>query len=320
MHSGISADYAPITLVVCSRQRPHQLQRWVAHVIALLGATNIPVLVIEQSSVATTLTHHPRLQHIHAPGRGLSRARNHALQVATTPFVAFCDDDCFITAPWLDHLIAQVHAHPGIAVMTGSTWPHGSCYTLHAHHTHAGYTTWASRDDGRCCTALHVTPDAVDTCVPVPILERLGQGNHMLVDRHIAIAHGGFHPWLGAGAWLRAGEDVEFMLRLLRAGQRCVYAPQLRITHDAWQTPAALARAEHGYTTGMLAVHLWYALAGEGIAHHYLRYRIQRPPHLPSYAPPRPRSWRWMGARAMAWVYGIVGGVALAIAARWRSP
>lgn len=320
MHSGISAANATITLVVCSRQRPIQLQRWVTQVIALIGTTHVPVLIIEQSPVATTLPTHPLIQHIHRPGRGLSRARNHALALATTPFVAFCDDDCVVNAQWLMRLIYNIQRTPTVAVVTGSTWPHGTCYTLHAHHTHAGYTTWASRDDGMCCTALHVAPEVTDTCVPVPILEHLGQGNNMLVARHIAIAHGGFHPWLGAGAWLDAGEDVEFMLRLLRAGQRCIYDPLVRITHDAWQTPVALARAEHGYTTGMLAVHLWYALVGDHVARHYLRHRIGSLPlphaTAPSH-PARPDGWVW--ARAWAWGIGLVGGLLLALYAWWRA-
>jgi hypothetical protein len=125
---------------------------------------------------------------------------------------------------------------------------------------------------------------------------------------------------LGAGAWLRAGEDVEFMLRLLCAHHPCMYIPALRLAHDAWQTPDALATAEHGYTVGMLAVHMWYALRGVAVARAYLHFRwhqLVSARHAPTTGA-APRSWRWTWGRATAWGWGIIGGLALAIRATWR--
>lgn len=320
MQSGTSVTNPSVTIAVCTRNRPHQLQRWVTHMCALVDQYATPVLVVEQSAHATPLPSHPHLTYIHAPGRGLSHARNRVLHVAKTTFVAFCDDDCVPSPTWVAALHAELATHPDVAVFTGSTWPYAQRYTLHAYHTHAGYTTWATRADGMCCTALHVSATGADVTRPVAILEQLGQGNHLVVSRHIAIQHGGFHPWLGAGAWLRAGEDVEFILRLLVRQQRCRYQPAMRLYHDAWQSASALAHAEHGYTTGMIAVHLWYAISGESSARAYLRFRWQQlwhattsTPQYATHATPRTTSWWWQ--RAVAWGLGIIGGIALALRA-----
>ena len=320
MQSGTSVTNPHVTIAVCSRNRPHQLQRWVAQMTALVDQHPTPLLIIEQSAQATPLPPHPLLTHIHAPGRGLSRARNRVLQAATSAFVAFCDDDCVPSASWVTALYAALAAYPDAAVITGSTWPYAHHYTLYAHHTHAGYTAWATRADGMCCTALQVSATGTDVTHPVAILEQLGQGNHMVVARQIALNHGGFHPWLGAGAWLHAGEDVEFMLRLLGRHQRCCYQPAMRLYHDAWQPAHLLAHAEHGYTTGMLAVHVWYALYGDATAQAYLRFRWQQlwhtatTPTTPAH-PPRGRRWWWQ--RAWAWGLGILGGLVLALRAAW---
>lgn len=284
---------------------------------------DVPVLIIEQSAVATPLPSYPWMTHLHVPGRGLSRARNHALCVIHTPFVAFCDDDCLPTPSWIGAMRTAIAAAPDVTVITGSTWPSGAIYMLHAHHTNTGYTTWASRDDDRCCTALHVAPHAADVRHPVPILEVLGQGNNMVVARERALALGGFHPWLGAGAWLHAGEDVEFILRALCAQQRCIYEPHMRLVHDAWHHPDQLARTEHGYTVGMLAVHGWYALRGVAMARAYMVFRFDqlwrtaRTTHATT-TPTRPRHWRWQ--RAVAWGHGLLGAVLLTIRAVWRKP
>ncbi len=319
MQSGTNVTNPSVTIAVCTRNRPHQLQRWVAHMCTLIDQHATPLLVVEQSAHATPLPPHPYLTHIHIPGHGLARARNHVLQTATTTFVAFCDDDCVPSPTWVDTLYAELAAHPDVAVVTGSTWPYGHCYTLHAHQTHAGYTTWATRADGMCCTALQVSATSEDVTQPIAILERLGQGNHLVVARRIAIQHGGFHPWLGAGAWLRAGEDVEFILRLLVRQQRCRYQPAMRLYHDAWQSATTLAHAEHGYTTGMIAVHLWYAAYGEASARAYLRFRWQQLWQATSATSQStadaPRTAHWWWQRAVAWGLGIIGGIALTLRA-----
>lgn len=303
---------ALLSIAVCSRNRPQQLQVWWRHIGTLAGSHTTPIIVINQSDVVPILANAANLTIIHRPGRGLAHARNLALSVATTPYVAFCDDDCRPEHDWLVAIATVIHQHPEVALLYGAVWPSGADYQLHHHHTHAGSTVWASRRDGLVCSALRIAPTATRYTHPVAPLECLGQGNNMIVARAAVQQWGGFQPWLGAGAWLQAGEDVEITLRLLDHGALCMYDPQIRLRHDAWQSPATLTSAEHGYSVGMWAVHVWYALKGVAVAREYLRFRLytaQKTIGASDETAKRSRSFLW--ARGWAIAKGIGGGISL---------
>ena len=305
-------DNTLLTIVVCSRNRPQQLQAWWAHICTIADSNTTSILVIDQSDEPPLLPSAPNLTIIHRPGRGLARARNLALAHATTPYVAFCDDDCRPDHDWIVAITTVIHQQPEVALLYGAVWPSGNDYQLHHHHTHAGSTVWASRADGLVCSALRVAPAAAGYTTPVAPLECLGQGNNMIVARAAVQQWGGFHPWLGAGAWLQAGEDVEFTLRLLSHGALCMYDPQVRLSHDAWQTPALLTATEHGYSVGMLAVHIWYALNGMTVAREYLRFRFhtaQKTIGASDEATKRSTAFLW--ARGLALAKGLIGGSVL---------
>jgi hypothetical protein len=303
---------ACITIAVCSRNRPQQLHAWWAHIGTIAGSDTTPILVIDQSDVAPMIPRAPNLTIMHRPGRGLARARNLALAHATTPYIAFCDDDCRPDHDWLTAITTVMHQHPEVALLYGAVWPSGADYQLHHHHTHAGSTVWASRRDGLVCSALRVAATPSHYTTPVAPLECLGQGNNLIVARAAVQQWGGFQPWLGAGAWLQAGEDVEITLRLLSHGAVCMYEPQIRLRHDAWQTPDSLTATEHGYSVGMLAVHVWYALKGVDVAREYLQFRFNTAKKtIGARDETHRRSRTFLWARGWALAKGIIGGVSL---------
>ncbi len=320
-----------LSIAVCTRNRPHRLRQWLAALAHLDGIHATPIVVIDQSTQANP-PHTPlTITYQHTTTRGLSRARNLALNVATTRYVAFCDDDCVPRHDWI-YQLQRIIAECAPAIAFGATWPSGApdSYALQYAHTHAGHTVWALRHDGHGCGALQIAPHAHYAHHELPILETFGQGNNMLIERNIARTHGGFHPWLGAGAWLQAGEDVDVALGMLRRGALVIYQPTQVVWHDAWQHPADLARHEHGYTTGMIATHLWHAWHGSTVARDYLRWRVHqlqatlfgdRTPTSSSSTlptPSAPRTWRWKFRRIWAIGMGIIGGVALIVGRRWQ--
>jgi hypothetical protein len=204
-----------------------------------------------------------------------------------------------------------------VAVWFGQAWPSGSEYTLQHYQTQAGQITWATRHDGASCHALRIDNQAFRTHQPVAVLEHLGHGNQLLVQCATLKAIGGFEPWLGAGAWLHSGEDVDMTLRMLSHGHLCAFAPTLQITHDAWIMPAEQARLMQRYSTGMIALHLFHAWQGIPIAYDYLRFRYKEAANALHDAirtdPPLPSVPRWR--HIVALLHGIVGGIGLII---WR--
>jgi len=318
-----------LSIAVCTRNRPQRLRQWLAHLARVDGIHTTPIIVVDQSEQACPPSTALTLTYQHTPTRGLARARNLALSIARTRYVAFCDDDCLPRYDWI-HQLRRIIAEWAPAMAFGATWPSGApaSYRIQYAQTHAGHTAWALRHDGHACGALQLAPRAHHARHELPILETFGQGNNMLIDRHVLCARGGFHPWLGAGAWLHAGEDVDVALGMLRRGALVIYQPTLVVWHDAWHSAAHLAHHEHGYTTGMMATHLWHAWHGSTVARDYLRWRIRQvrdtvsvrtqsdtPASLPT--PSAPRTWRWGFRRIWALGMGVVGGLVLIAWRRW---
>ena len=317
-----------LSIAVCTRNRPHRLQQWLAQIARLDGINTTPIIVIDQSEHVATPTTSLTITYQHTPTRGLARARNLALSVATTRYVAFCDDDCLPRYDWI-HQLQRIITDCAPAIAFGATWPSGDPqgYTIQHAHTYAGHTAWARRHDGHACGALQLAPQAHSARHELPILETFGQGNNMLVERAMALTHGGFHPWLGAGAWLQAGEDVDIALGMLRRGALVTYQPTQVVWHDAWQSISDLAYHEHGYTTGMIATHLWHAWHDSTVARDYLRWRMHQlwstlgartsSSSSPLPQPSASRTWRWGLRRIWALSSGVVGGLALIGWRRW---
>jgi GT2 family glycosyltransferase len=298
-----------ISIALCTRNRPQHLTTWLAHMAEVHDSAKHPILIIDQSDVALNHSWPPHITYVHTPTRGLSHARNLAVQRCTTPYILFTDDDCRPAHDWIIHAHECISRDPTVAVWFGQAWPSGTAYTIHHYHTHAGQITWASRHDGATCHALRIDDQPFRTSHPVAVLERLGHGNQLLIHCDTLRQIGGFTSWLGAGAWLHSGEDVDMTMRMLAHGHVCAFAPTLRITHDAWVIPVEHARLVQRYNTGMLALHLFHAWQGNQVAYDYLRFRTKEATNAqkkPTTGPSVPR-WRHL----VAILHGFIGGIGL---------
>ncbi|MGB8195541.1 MAG: glycosyltransferase [Acidimicrobiales bacterium] len=114
------SDELALSVVVCSHNGAKKL---VPCFEALLRQrVPVPVLVIDDGSTDGTgmlaqtfgfaVIRHDR-------NRGVSAARNTGLMNATTPLVAFCDDDCTPPDDWTEQLLAAWNAHPDVTILGG---------------------------------------------------------------------------------------------------------------------------------------------------------------------------------------------------------
>jgi glycosyltransferase involved in cell wall biosynthesis len=131
-------------------------------------------------------------------GVGASRARNLGWREARGPVVAFTDDDCVVPERWLiDHRAAL--AEDGVAV---------SCGPVTGLSRHGGSAT--EMHDPAALAARHqfgAPPWAV------------GHSANLAVRRDALAMVGGFDERMGPGARrIRAGEDADLLVRLLRLG------------------------------------------------------------------------------------------------------
>jgi len=220
-------------VAVCTRDRGPQLARTLD---ALRGGTvrDFPILVVDQSTAADPdlerrSADDPLLEVVRDPGHGLSRARNVALRLLDSEWVAFVDDDCLPEPDWAERLGEALSAHPSAALVAGDVAGSG----LDGDYVAASVMR-VDRERIRRGRFTHPGLVAFGVC--------------FAVRRSVAEELGGFDERLGPGApEFPAADDMDFNYRLLRSGAVAYQTPRLRVHHEQWRSPAELPGLYRGY-------------------------------------------------------------------------
>ena len=233
---------APLTVVVCTRERPDDLVRCLA-ALAPLAAAGHQLVVVDNApltdATAKVAARFP-VQYECEPRVGLSHARNRGLQAARHPLVACTDDDAVPDAHWVDALADAFDER--IGCVTGLVLPielrteAQHAFEVYAEHRHI-FTT-------REFSAASIRPAAAGV---------VGFGANMALRRDLALRVGGFDPRLGAGARTCSGEENDMFARLLDAGASIAYTPNALVWHRHRETEAELRRCIFGYGVGLYA-------------------------------------------------------------------
>ena len=234
---GVNAS-DPVTVVVCSRDRPERLADCLAAVnvcLRQLPDGRRDELVVVDSASADGRTAEvaaaagARVVRVEQPG--LSRARNAGLAAAATEAVAFTDDDCRPRPGWVEAIATAFASDDRIAFVTGRV----------------------EADGGGAPTVLldAAEPRVLDVATP---LDEMGHGANMSVRVAAVREVGGYDDLLGAGAWFRAGEDSDMYQRLVAAGWIGRYEPAAAVGHEQWRSRWAAVRMAYGYGLGFGAV------------------------------------------------------------------
>lgn len=169
------------------------------------------VLVVDQNPAGTiddVLARHPELDLVRLRSPiGLSRARNEALAHLAADIVAFPDDDCVYPADLLERVGRRLRDEPALAGLSLRT----------ADERGVSPPTW------RLDPAVLHEDNLWNRAVSYSIFLR----------RELVEAIGGFDEELGLGsgrAW-HSGEEIEYLVRALRAGARIRYEPGLAVVH-----------------------------------------------------------------------------------------
>jgi glycosyltransferase involved in cell wall biosynthesis len=316
-----------ISIIVCTRNRSEKLRRCLHALLRAELDCVLEIIVLDQSDqpLEWRALDEPNLDHLRyvwQKGRGLAKARNQALHLAKGDIISFTDDDCIVTPSWASSLQQSFQTHPEADGVFGRVLPYiGRSDEMERHEfaTPFGVIPYVTKPGPLFCGGLIDKPNRASYNQPAMTVEQMGSGNNMSFRRTVFEQQGLFFTQLGAGRWLKSGEDTEFHYRLLRAHYTLIYDPDVVLYHDSWLTPTQNAALQDGYTSGMLATFVFFALNADPLARDYLRYRwssVKQEITVSSGSKSARKPMSFYSRRAIAFLKGILGGVWLALFVR----
>jgi len=241
---GAEGPRPSLTVAVCTRDRPEDLERCLA-ALERLPDDGQEVLVIDSCSrgqeTRLVVGRHPGFRYIRERRPGLDIARNRALVEARGEIVAFTDDDAAPDPEWL-RALAEDFFDPRTLCVTGVTLPI---------ELETEAQEWFERTNGFARGFHRKVFDGV-TLNPF-LASRVGAGVNMALRRSLLELIGPFDEALDAGMPTQSGGDHDMFVRILAAGYRIVSQPKALNWHRHRREWPELRRAITGYGTGVYA-------------------------------------------------------------------
>ena len=240
-----------VTVVICTRDRPHLLPAAVEAVLAQ-DYRDFDLIVVDNASSTSATSDYveavrdPRVRLVREPVPGVARARNTGLRAATGDVVAYVDDDAIVDRFWLTALLAGFDQADAVGCVSGLV-PAGEIRT-------AAQVEFDRRVHWSTPSAARVF-DLNDPPSDVPLFPfavgEYGTGANFALDRRAALQLGGFDDHLGVGSTTHGGEDLDIFFRVLWSGRQLVLEPAAIAWHRHRDSDDALSQQIHGYAMGL---------------------------------------------------------------------
>jgi GT2 family glycosyltransferase len=237
--NGYATDGLPISVCIPTTRsdtlgstiRAVRAQTWADWEVIVLGQGLREPL---EAAVTAAASGDPRVRYVQLNRRGLSMARNAALDVAAGSVIAFTDDDCEPRPDWLATLARAFLDDPRLGVVGGAVVSPQSL----------GYL--------RTCPTCSPSESLYDPAVrrhPPDGWDWIGA--NFAVRRTVARQLGGFDECLGLGSDFPAAEDTDYKLRLEAAGVRMLTTPRSAVLHTyGVRRGLAVFRSQRNYASG----------------------------------------------------------------------
>ena len=218
------------TVVVCTRDRPNQLEECL-DALAAQRHPQIEVLVVDNgaSDSVTEICRARGVACIREPIPGLTRARNLGARAARSEIVAYIDDDAIAEPGWLDAL-AREFVDPTVAAVAGRT----------RYMKSVGDSLWMTADEapGEPGRRPHLVFDRGSRgWFALACFGRIGDGNTMAFRRQLLVESVRFDERLGRGRLLDSGDEHVAFMSLISDGYRVVHAPDAVVRHPMTADP-----------------------------------------------------------------------------------
>lgn len=265
----ILPETVAVSVIICTRNRSNDLRRCLH---SLYSQTCLPreVIVVDNAPVDDStfcvMKQFPEVVYYEEPRAGLSIARNAGIRLATSPIIAFTDDDVLLHPFWTYYVSESFDEH-GVGAMTGlviaSSLDTESQQLFEKQYSfNRGY-----------CDKLY---DKIYFHSSLPIGPRvwnIGAGANMAFRKSALDAAGYFDERLGAGA-AGCNEDSEMWYRVLAKGMSIHYNPRAVGFHEHRKEFEALRRQVFSYMRGHTAAALIQQEQIREAGYHRYLYRM----------------------------------------------
>lgn len=227
---------APITVVVCTRDRPANLAACLKSLLNL-DYPEYEVVVVDNapaSDETRRVSDQFPVRYVREDAPGLDRARNRGIMEASHDLVAFADDDVVVDAHWL-RAFNDAFRSPEVSFVTGLVVPLElrSAAQIYFEDVYGGMQKGMRprlfKREGLTVSQLLWASG-------------YGVGANMAFRRDVLEKHGSFDAALDAGTPSLGGGDLEMFHRLLAAGCTLKYEPGAIVWHRHRATEEALKR------------------------------------------------------------------------------
>jgi GT2 family glycosyltransferase len=250
-----------VTVAVCTRDRPADLERCLQSLIRLTHRP-LDLVVIDNapSSSATreVVARFRCVRYVSEPRPGLNWARNRAALEATGDIVAYTDDDCVVDPDWATALAHAFATGPDVMAVTGLVLPHEL-------ETEAQALFEKSGGFGRGFVARwHRIRAGESAARRYWGAGQFGTGANMAFRRRLFDELGAFDPALDVGTVTRGGGDLDMFFRVLDAGHTLLYDPRAIVRHRHRRERDCLRAQLHDNGVGLYAYFVRTAIHNPG--------------------------------------------------------
>jgi GT2 family glycosyltransferase len=304
----------PMSVVVATRERPHQLAVCLKSLLEcdyprfeIVVVDNAPTTDATRRLVQTFGHEGVAVRYVREDRPGLAAAHARALAEVDTPYIALTDDDVVVDRNWLAAMAAAFGSTADVACVTGLILPT---------ELETPAQIWLERrarlNKGFDRTIVRCGEDTRDPLFPYNA-GRFGSGASMAFNTQALRSVGGFDKASGVGTPARGGDDLIAFFRVVAAGHTLVYEPHALLWHAYPRELSRLRRQMFDYGAGLTAYLTSIVLEKPQLALDVLprlpaaaRYALStRSPRNPRSNAPFEQQLVWAERRGMA--YGPFG-------------
>ena len=262
----VLAGAPPITVVVCTRERPGALARCLDSLLAqaypdfrILVVDNAPV-TDATAEVVRIAARRGRVEYLLEPRAGLSFARNAAVAAAPGEILAWIDDDEYADVHWLAEVARALDEHPAADVVSGVIVP-AELET----RAQLWFEQFGGHSKGRGFRPDVFSPATAHRQSPLYPLPPFGTGANMTFRPGVIERIGGWDTALGAGTPAMGSEDTLAFTQVLIGGGTIVYQPTAVTHHYHRRDLEGLRKQMVGYGAGLTAAYTSLLLKRPGL-------------------------------------------------------